>query len=82
MLAIKPTVSPVTPPPMLIIKSDLLKFLANNLFNKTFIVGIDFIFSLALKEKKVNLIIFEFFCIEILKFLGTPLSMINAIFFA
>ena len=44
MLATKPAKSPVTPPPTPIIKSDLLKFSASNLFIILFTVSIDFVF--------------------------------------
>ena len=55
MLAIKPVTSPEIPPPTLIIKSDLLKFLASKKFIYFSIVLMDFDFSLALKYKKNNL---------------------------
>ena len=54
ILATKPDTSPVIPPPMLIIKSDLLKLSLNNFSKILFTVLIDLDFSLALKFKKIN----------------------------
>ena len=53
-LAAYPPKSPVIPPPMLIIKSDLLKLSLNNFSKILFTVLIDLDFSLALKFKKIN----------------------------
>ena len=46
ILATNPTKSPVIPPPIPIIKSVLLKFFKNNLFNKDVTVFNDLVFSL------------------------------------
>ena len=49
ILATNPTKSPVIPPPIPIIKSDLLKFFESKLFKKKFTDFRDFDFSFALK---------------------------------
>ena len=81
ILETKPAKSPVIPPPIPIIKSDLLKFLDNNLFKKKFTELSVFAFSLEVKLRTVNLYFLNSFDIIFLYFEGTPLSKIKAIFF-
>ena len=51
ILATNPATSPVIPPPKPIIRSDLFKFLDNNIFKKLFTIFIDLFFSLASNGK-------------------------------
>ena len=53
ILETKPATSPVIPPPMLIIKSDLFKLFESNLFKYLLTVFKDFNFSLEAKYKKL-----------------------------
>ena len=78
-LATNPDISPVIPPPILIIKSVLLKFFNNSLLIKYVTDFNDLVFSFGRKFKFRRSYFFNFFITFFLYLIGKLLSKISAI---